>query len=100
NEVLPPVITQSNDDLTLNDSNTIRLASKTYEIISPARFVTAAPTWRTYLWMNYHKPTLPSKTLFPTSKVEAEAWNYYLKKGWISGLEQANEIFRENLDRL
>lgn len=100
NDVLPPVITQSNNALTLDSDDTIRLASKTYDIVSPARFVTAAPTWRTYLWMDYKKPTLPSKTLFPTTKAEAEAWNYYLKQGWLSGIQQANEIFRENLARL
>ena len=100
NDVLPPVITQSNNDLTLDNDNTIRLASKTYKIVSPAHFVTTAPTWRTYLLMNYEKPNLPSKTLFPKTKAEAAAWNYYLKQGWVSGVQQANEIFRENLDGL
>ena len=100
NDVLPPVITESNNDLTLDNNDTIRLASKTYEIVSPARFVTTAPTWRTYLWMDYKKPNLPSKTLFPKTQAEAEAWNYYLKQGWVSGIQQANEIFRENLDHL
>lgn len=100
NDVLPPVMTQANDELTLDNSNTIRLASKMYKIVSPARFVTTAPTWRTYLWMDYPKPNLPSKTLFPTTKAEANVWNYYLKQGWVQGLLQANEIFRENLDRL
>jgi len=100
NDVLPPVITQSDNDLTLDNNKTIRLASKTYEIVSPARFVTTAPTWRTYLWMNYKKPNLPSKTLFPTTKAEAKVWNYYLQKGWENGVQQATEIFRQNLDRL
>ena len=100
NNVLPPVITQSNNDLTLDNSDTIRLASKTYTIASPATFVTTAPTWRTYLWMNYPKPSMPSKTLLPTTKAEANVWNMYLQQGWNEGIRQANDIFQVNLDRL
>lgn len=100
NDVLPPVITQSDNDLTLDSSDTIRLASKTYKIVSPARFVTAAPTWRTYLWMSYPKPNMPSKSLLPTTQAEAAIWNMYLKEGWKQGIAQANDIFQVNLDRL
>ena len=100
NDVLPPVITQSDNDLTLDNNDSIRLASKTYEIVSPARFVTTAPTWRTYLWMTYKKPSMPNKTLLPTTKAEAQVWDMYLKEGWKQGLAQANDIFQVNLDRL
>ncbi len=99
-DVLPPVITQSDNDLTLDGSDYICLASKTYKIVSPARFVTTAPTWRTYLWMSYKKPTMPNKTLLPATKAEAHIWNMYLKEGWKQGLAQANDIFQVNLDRL
>ena len=100
NDVLPPVITQSNNDLTLDNNDTIRLASKIYKIVSPARFVTAAPTWRTYLWMEYQKPSMPNRSLLPTTQAEAAVWNMYLKQGWEQGLAQANDIFQVNLDRL
>jgi len=100
NDVLPPVITQANDALTLDNSDTIRLASKIYKIISPATFVTTAPTWRTYLWMSYQRPSIPNKTLLPTTKAEAQMWDIYLKQGWKQGLAQANDIFSVNLNRL
>jgi defect-in-organelle-trafficking protein DotC len=98
--VLPPVIVEANNDVTLSDSDTIRLANKVYKIIEPARFVTAPPTWRTYLWLNFKKPDLPSEGLLPNSKTEADVWNAYLKKGWENGLIQANSIFKANLSRL
>lgn len=100
NNVLPPVITQANNALNLDNSDTIRLASKIYKIVSPATFVTTAPTWRTYLWMNFSRPTMPNRTLLPTTKAEAQIWNMYLKQGWKEGLAQANSIFRVNLSRL
>ena len=55
--VLPPVLVESNNNLNLDDDDTLRIAAKTYRIIRPARFVTAPPNWRDYLWMRFKKPT-------------------------------------------
>ena len=98
--VLPPVISQASGTLNLASDISIRGDSQTYMLIKPARFVTTAPTWRDYLWMNYSKPSLPNNTLLPTNKNEAIAWNAYLKQGWQEGLLQANAIFEANLSRL
>ncbi|WP_264774171.1 type IV secretion system DotC family protein [Coxiella burnetii] len=98
--VLPPVIVESQANLNLADDDTIRTADKTYKIVADARFVTAPPTWRSYLWLSYKKPDLPSATLLPKDKSEAQVWNFYLKQGWQNGLQQANEIFAANLNRL
>jgi defect-in-organelle-trafficking protein DotC len=100
NNVLPPVLTESSGNLTLDNSDTIRSSDRAYKIVLPARFATTAPSWRDYLWMLYKKPVMPDKTLLPTSKAEAEVWNAYLKKGWEEGLTQANDIFAVNLSRL
>lgn len=98
--VLPPILIESQDNLTLSDNETLRTANKTYKILAPARFVTAPPTWRTYLWMYYAKPDVPNKAVLPNSQAEAIAWNQYLQDGWTQGLLQANEIFSANLNRL
>lgn len=100
NNALPPVIVESQNNLTLDNDSTIRSAGKTYKIITPARFVTAPPNWRTYLFMNYQKPDVPNKALLPTSKQEAAIWDQYLQQGWKQGLTQANEIFSANISRL
>lgn len=98
--VLPPVLTEADDSINQDGATALRLASKTYNIISNAQFVTAPPTWRTYLWMNFDKPDLPDHTLLPNTQAEGKMWNYYLKQGWKEGLAQANAIFNVNLSRL
>lgn len=100
NNVVPAVLTEADDSLNLSSDDAIRAASKIYKIVSPAHFVTTAPTWRTYLWMDYPKPAMPDHTLLPTNPAEVNAWNCYLKAGWKEGLAQADEIFSENLSRL
>ncbi len=98
--VLPPVIVESQGDLNLNNGSTIRMADKTYKIVATARFVTSPPTWRDYLWLNYKQPDVPDTTLLPTTRDEAQVWDFYLTQGWKDGLEQANEIFAADLGRL
>lgn len=98
--VLPPVLVESNNNLNLADDNTLRIAAKTYKIVQPARFVTAPPNWRNYLWMSFKKPALPDQSLLPKSPAEARAWNRFLKAGWENGLHQADAIFSANLSRL
>ncbi len=98
--VVPPVIVESNGNLNLDDGNTIRMADKTYKIVAPARFVTAPPTWRNYLWLNFKKPDVPDNTLLPVNQDEAQVWNFYLQSGWKDGLQQANDIFEADLNRL
>ncbi len=99
--VLPPVLAEGQYPLHQADNETLRLANRVYRIISPPRFVTAAPVWREYLWMNYPKPDLPDRPAFlPRNQQEREYWNKYVKIGWKNGVRQANDIFEANLNRL
>lgn len=100
NNVLPPVLVESDGELNVDSDTSLRLDSKTYKIEAPAKFVSTPPTWRNYLLMNYKKPELPSKTLLPTTQAEAKLWNSYLEDGWKQGLTQANDIFNTNLSRM
>lgn len=98
--VLPPVLSESDDSLNLDSPNSIRLSSKTYKIVNQARFVTAPPTWRDYLWMNFSKPDAPDKTLLPKNATEQMLWKHYVAAGWDNGIHQANNIMSENLSRI
>ena len=98
--VLPPVLVESDGSLNQDSDDALRLASKTYMIESQAKFVTTPPNWRNYLWMNYGRPDMPSRSLLPTTKDEAAAWNTFLDEGWQHGITQANEIFKVNISRL
>jgi defect-in-organelle-trafficking protein DotC len=98
--VLPPVLVEGHNTLNLDNNETIRLSDRDYQIVFPARFITASPTWRDYLLMNYKKPDDPDTTLLPKNNEEREIWNLYLGKGWQAGLDQSAEIFSVNIGRL
>jgi defect-in-organelle-trafficking protein DotC len=98
--VLPPVLDQSEESLNLADNNTIRIADRTYQIVSQARFVTVPPTWRDYLWLSYTQPQIPVSDLLPKNAEERSVWRCYAAIGWKQGITQANEIYATNLARL
>jgi defect-in-organelle-trafficking protein DotC len=98
--VLPPVLIEGRDTLDQASPDTIRLSDRQYVILSQARFVTTAPHWREYLWMNFPKPELPDPSLLPKDENEERVWDKYVSEGWESGIQQANSIFQENLGRL
>ncbi len=98
--VLPPVLTEARNTLNLSGSDTIRVADRNYKILQQARFVTAPPTWREYLWMAYDMPELPDRSLLPRNKPERIMWESDLEEGWKAGLQQADLIFIENINRL
>lgn len=99
--VLPPVLNTANNLVNINASgDTIRIAGVTYTILSPARFVTAPPTWRDYLWMGYTSPELPDKSLLPQNSQEQAIWQQNVQAGWQQGINQAVSIFTINLNRV
>lgn len=98
--VLPTILVENDGQLNLDNDDTVRVSDKTYKIVSPARFVTTAPTWRDYLWMNFKRPDQPDITLLPKTPEEVQVWNFYLRKGWKEGLKQADAIFSANLSQL
>lgn len=98
--VLPPVLVEGRETLKLDDEETIRLADRTYKILKQARFVTAPPTWRDYLWLSYKKPETPHHSMLPENHLEQRIWDKYVTQGWEEGVRQADTIFAENLARL
>jgi defect-in-organelle-trafficking protein DotC len=98
--VLPPVLAEGDNSLNLADSDTIRVADKSYQILQQAQFVTTPPNWREYIWMTYTKPELPNRILLPRNKEEQQIWRKAIQDGWQKGIEQAYSIFQENLARL
>jgi defect-in-organelle-trafficking protein DotC len=98
--VLPPVLLEGRNLLTLGGSDLIRVADRNYQILMQAKFVTAPPTWREYLWMNYCTPDVPDKTLLPRNYAERMVWKRFIKDGWLAGIAQGDSIFKENLGRL
>jgi len=98
--VLPPVLIEGRNTLSLGGTDTIRIADRTYQILSQAKFVTAAPTWREYLWLSYKPPEAPDRTLLPRNREERLVWKTFIEEGWRAGIQQAELIFKENVARL
>lgn len=98
--VIPPVLVQGDNSLNLADPNTIRVADKTYKIIQQARFATTPPNWREYLWMSFPKPEIPNSVLLPKTAEESKIWRKAIKAGWDRGVQQAYNIFQQDLARL
>lgn len=98
--VLPPVLIEGRNTLSLGGTDTIRIADRTYQILSQARFVTAAPMWRDYLWLAYTSPETPDRSLLPRNREERLIWKKYVEEGWRAGIQQAELIFKENMARL
>jgi defect-in-organelle-trafficking protein DotC len=98
--ILPPVLIEARNTLNISGGDSIRVADRNYKILSQAKFITAAPTWREYLLMSYDLPQLPDRSLLPRNKPERIMWENDLEEGWKAGLQQAELIFMENINRL
>lgn len=98
--VLPPVLLEGRNTLNLADTQTIRISDRTFKVSKQARFITSAPNWRQYLWMDYKKPDYPNITMLPKNRNERRIWALYVKKGWKNGVEQASSIIEESIARI
>jgi defect-in-organelle-trafficking protein DotC len=100
NNILPPVIRQGGKNLAVDSPNTLRLSDRVIEIVAPARFITAPPTWRDYLVMKVNYPNLPNKRLHPKNPAEYAIWVDFVNKGWFQGKHQAYDIINRQLAHL
>ena len=98
--VLSPVLLEGRHSLKISGDAAIRINDRNYQIYAQARFITAPPTWRDYLWLNYLPPDSPHKSLLPKNTEERVLWKYFVAEGWTAGLMQADTIYRENLSRI
>jgi defect-in-organelle-trafficking protein DotC len=98
--VLPPILMEARNALSLTGPDIIRIADRNYKILNQAKFVTAPPNWREYILKSFEKPELPDKSLLPKNADEQKIWNKYIDQGWAAGVKQADDILKENLSML
>lgn len=98
--VLPPVLSEGHNSLNLPNMSALRVSNTIYKIDKQARFVTTAPNWRQYIWLDYKIPDRPHSSVLPKDSVERQAWDRYTYEGWQKGIEQADNIFANNIGRL
>lgn len=103
--VVPPVITEATNLYNQPNNTQINIAKKRFEIVQQARFASTAPNWREYLVFPiessaYEKFTYVSGDMKPSNELELKVWHEATIEGWEMGVNQANEILRQSLERL
>lgn len=97
----PPVISeQVNAMLVDGRGQEAAVADRVYNIVNNARIVSAPRTWRNYLERDWGELSPPPDILRPNDAEEREKWIGWIREGWQLGIEQANEIFQEDLNEL
>lgn len=97
----PPVISEAMD-ATLIDNRGLdaALADRVLNINQNAKIVTAPRTWRFYLERQWGDTTPPPDILRPANQEERNIWEERVRQGWDKGIEQADEIFQADINKL
>ncbi len=99
--ILCPVLIASKDNFNIDpNGESLRIADRAYLILKQAKFVTTAPNWRNYLWLEHLPPQKPDNALLPISRQERKTWKEATTRGWNYGIKQANSMFKNNLNKL
>ncbi len=97
----PPIISESVDAMIIEASGTeAAVADRIYNINVNARIVSNSRNWREYLERDWGGVQDPPDILRPENDKEREQWRKLVEKGWNKGIEQADAIFEDDLNRL
>jgi defect-in-organelle-trafficking protein DotC len=97
----PPIISESVNAMLIQDGGQqAAVSDRIYNIINNARIVSTSRTWHTYLERDWGKVEEPPDILRPENDEERKIWKEKVEKGWQEGIDQANEIFQDDLNLL
>lgn len=97
----PPIISESLKALLIEgDGQKAAVADAIYKINENVKIVSAPRNWRQYLTRTWGPVEDPPEILRPKDDKERKEWRINVKKGWDEGLEQADEVFEQDLNRL
>lgn len=99
--ILPPVLARSGASMRIEDNDTATTSATSYEMLQKAKYVSVTPHWRTYLMAEgFPQPEQPNAAVLPKNAKEREIWREAVRKAWEQGVEEADELFLDNLSRL
>ncbi len=97
----PPIVKESINDLVITKGgDEAAVANEVFDINKKAKIVSAPRDWREYLIQPWTDVPPPPKILWPKNAQEQANWNVWVSQGWKAGLEQADQIFESNTNRL
>ncbi|MBQ69129.1 hypothetical protein CL689_03615 [Candidatus Saccharibacteria bacterium] len=100
--VLPPVIISSTDQVKQESDFKVEYSGKVYSMVADAKFVTSAPTWRSYVFKGLEVGGVepPPPSFLPKDDKEKILWKSEVARCWKLGVSQANEIAEYNRNEL
>lgn len=97
----PPIISADENAMIIDaGGQEAAVADRIYNISVNARIVSAPRLWQNYLERDWGEVMPPPDILLPENREERELWVEYVREGWKTGVEQANEIFQDDLLQL
>lgn len=97
----PPIISEAENSMLIEaKGQQAALADRVYNISTNSRIVSAPRTWRSYLEREWGEVAPPPDILRPADEKERKVWIELVRKGWKQGMDQADDIFQDDLNRL
>lgn len=98
--LMPPIVVEAGPGQRLENTKLNVFTDTTYKIIEDAKLLTTAPEWRAYLMQQHDAVIDVHPSLYPQTPQERKIWQAAIEKGWVVGVEQAQYLYEQGLNRL
>lgn len=101
--LVPPSVTESRDEYEQQNAGTLRLREARYHVVTQARFTSVRPNWRGFMhqiFVSDDERSPCSAQAFGLSGEEHAWWQKAEALSRIQGIEAANLVFSNSLERL
>lgn len=97
----PPIVSEAQRAVIVNGGGQeAAVADRVYRINRVARIVTAPRNWRLYMERDWGRVDPPPGLLLPRDEEERIQRRRWVAEGWTAGVQQAEETFEADLDRM
>ncbi|MBR5949949.1 MAG: type IV secretory system conjugative DNA transfer family protein [Actinomycetaceae bacterium] len=101
--LVPPSVTESRDEFELQNAGMMRLREARYHVVTQARFSPVRPNWRGFMhqiFVSEDERSPCNAQAFGLSPEEISWWNRAEAASRSQGIEAANLVFHNSLERL
>lgn len=100
--IMPPILTRGGASLRIEENEMATATVASFELLEPARFISVVPHWRIYLMMidKFPEPEQPNPAVMPKNKKERAIWKLAVRKAWLQGIAEADQLYIENVLRM
>lgn len=99
-KMMPPIITEANSSFSLKEDGSATTSMTTFEIVQDAKLVAQQPSWRDYLIHHYEANNNINPLLKPKDDNEKASWAKGVADGWKEGVDIADRMSVDNINRL